>query len=186
MRARAFVVLRAPRLVYKHGVMNAAFWITHLRLEPHPEGGHFREAYRASEEIEARHLPSRFAGRRSFSTAIYFLLRGGEFSALHRIKADEVWHFYAGETLQIACLHPDGRLDTFRLGPQPEFGDTFQAVAPAGCWFGARLLSQAAFALVGCTVAPGFDYRDFELASRPVLLKEFPQHRELIEALTHP
>jgi predicted cupin superfamily sugar epimerase len=159
-------------------------WIAALGLAPHPEGGFYRETYRARETIEAAHLPSRFGGRRAHSTAIYFLLPAGEVSALHRIKSDEVWHFYAGSALTLTLLHPDGRLDEARLGAEPDRGERFQAVVPAGAWYGAAVDADGAYALVGGTVAPGFDFADFELAERGALLARFPQHRATIERLT--
>ena len=161
-----------------------AEWIASLKLAPHPEGGFYRETYRAAETIEAAHLPERFGGGRVHSTAIYFLLPGDQISALHRIKSDEVWHFYAGTTLTLTLLHPDGRLEAHRLGPRPERGEAFQALVPAGCWYGARVDDPASYALVGGTVAPGFDFADFELAERAALLARFPEHRDTIVRLT--
>ena len=157
----------------------AAEWIEALGLVAHPEGGFYRETYRSSEVIEAGGLPGRFGGARAFSTAIYFLLPGHDVSRLHRIKSDEVWHFYAGSSLTLTLIHPDGRLDAARLGPE-----AFQAIVPAGCWYGAAVDDPASYALVGGTVAPGFDFADFELAERADLLARFPQHREAIVRLT--
>jgi uncharacterized protein len=161
-----------------------AEWIARLRLEPHPEGGFYRETYRAEETIEAAHLPVRFGGRRVHSTAIYFLLPGDHISALHRIKSDEIWHFYAGTALTLALIHPDGRLQEQRLGPHPDRGESFQAIVSAGCWYGATVDAPDSYALVGGTVAPGFDFADFDLADRAQLLAHFPQHRETILRLT--
>ena len=138
----------------------------------------------AAEMIEAGHLPARFGGARAHSTAIYFLLPGDQVSALHRIKSDEIWHFYAGTALTLTLIHPDGRLETPRLGPDPERAETFQALVPAGCWYGAAADDRNGYALVGGTVAPGFDFADFELADRHTLLASFPQHRQTILRLT--
>lgn len=162
----------------------AAYWVKRLRMQPHPEGGYFAETYRSSEAIPAGALPGRFAGSRSFSTAIYFLLEGHHVSALHRIEADELWHFYAGNPLDVFVLSENGDLETIRLGQNPEADEMFQAVVPAGRWFGAKPVRPDGYALVGCTVAPGFDFQDFELADRAALLAEFPQHRAVIELLT--
>jgi uncharacterized protein len=162
----------------------AAEWIAALHLSPHPEGGFFRETYRAAETITADHLPKRFGGARAFSTAIYFLLPGDQISAFHRIKSDEVWHFYAGGALTLALIHPDGRLEEHRLGPDPGCGERFQVLVPAGCWYGASVNDPDSYALVGGTVAPGFDFADFELADRQALLARFPQHRQVILRLT--
>lgn len=164
----------------------AAGWIAALALAPHPEGGWFRETYRASDVLPRAHLPARFGGPRAVSTAIYFLLRRGEFSALHRIRSDEIWHLYAGGPLGLTLLYPDGRATRLRLGTDVTRGDAPQAVVPAGCWYGAWLEDGAPFALTGGTVAPGFDFEDFELGTRRELLARFPQHRALIEPLTHP
>jgi uncharacterized protein len=164
---------------------SAAYWVEKYQMQAHPEGGYFTETYRAAGQIPQAALPEAFAGDRSFSTAIYFLLEGHHFSALHRIQADELWHFYAGDPLEVFVIYPDsGRLEIIRLGPDPEAGEVFQAMVPAGTWFGSKPAAGAAYSLVGCTVAPGFDFADFELAERNTLLGEFPQHREVIVSLT--
>ncbi len=159
-------------------------WIEALELQPHPEGGWFREVYRASETISQAALPSRFDGDRSFSTAIYYLLGPGDFSALHRIRQDEVWHFYDGSPLVVEVIHPDGCAESLRLGRDVSAGERPLAVVPAGSWFGAQVAEPAGFALAGCTVAPGFDFADFEMPPRATLLNLYPQHAELIERLT--
>jgi predicted cupin superfamily sugar epimerase len=155
-----------------------------LALAPHPEGGYFRETYRAAEELSV--LPSRFAGPRSVSTAIYYLLAEDAFSALHRIRSDEVWHFYVGDPLALTVISDGGELRTLVLGTDLAAGHVPQAVVEAGAWFGARLVTPgpSTFALVGCTVAPGFSFDDFELADRDALAARYPQHAETIRALT--
>ena len=163
---------------------DAARWIGHLGLTPHPEGGFFRETYRAEESIAFAHLPARFAGARAFATAIYFLLEGRQVSRLHRIRSDELWHFHAGGPLIVESIAPDGVAGRAALGPVAEAGQVFQHVVPAGHWFGAALERPDSYALVGCTVAPGFDFAELELARRDELLARFPQHRALIERLT--
>ena len=162
----------------------AAKWIASLGLAPHPEGGFYRETYRAREVIDGDHLPARFGGARALSTAIYFLLPADQISALHRIKSDEIWHFYAGSSLTLTLIHPDGRLAMHRLGPDPERGESFQALVPAGCWYGAAVDDPHSYALVGGTVAPGFDFADFEMGDRETLLASFPEHRQTILRLT--
>lgn len=164
--------------------MDARHYIRSLNLQPHPEGGYFAETYRSAETIEADALPDRFNGTRAFGTAIYFLLESTNFSALHRIQADEIWHFYAGGSLEVFVINPDATLTVIRLGNRTNQGEVFQAVVPAGCWFGSKPAEGTDFALVGCTVAPGFDFADFEMADRDTLLAEFPQHRAVIERLT--
>lgn len=158
--------------------MTAEELIDHLKLERHPEGGWYRQSYLAETTVETPR------GKRAASTAIYFLLSGDEFSALHRIQSDEVWHFYAGDTLVVSVLHPDGRHEDLQLGQSLPAGESLQAWVPAGCWFGARLKWPGTYALVGCTVAPGFDFCDFEMGERNALQKAYPQHTELIHRLT--
>lgn len=153
-------------------------------MQSHPEGGYFAESYRSGETVAASALPDRFAGDRVFSTAIYFLLESHHISALHRIQADEVWHFYAGGPLGVFVIDLVGELSVIHLGPDLANGQVFQAVVPAGCWFGSKPAPGTTFSLVGCTVAPGFDFADFEMADRATLLAEFPQHRAVIEQLT--
>ena len=164
-----------------HPVRGARYWVEHLGLARHPEGGWFRETYRAAESFAAG-LPERFDGARSFSTAIYYLLERGDLSRFHCIKSDEIWHFYAGEPLVVHVIDPNGCCGSMRLGSDPEQGEQFQAVVPAGCWFGAESLG--AYSLVGCTVAPGFDFRDFEMADGGLLLRDYPRHATLIRRLT--
>ncbi len=164
---------------------SAAYWVTKLGLQKHPEGGWYVETYRARETVAAAALPSRFSGARAFSTAIYFLLEAGQVSALHRIRSDELWHFHAGDPLTVHLLDPaTGAARELTLGPDPEAGQAFQAVVPAGVWFGAQVNAGGDYALVGCTVAPGFDFADFELARREALLARFPERGALITALT--
>lgn len=153
-------------------------------MQPHPEGGYFAETYRSAETIAQSALPDRFGGERSFGTAIYFLLESRHTSALHRIQSDEIWHFYAGGPLEIFVIYPDKTLTIIRLGNNPEWGEVFQAVVPAGCWFGSKPAEGIDFSFVGCTVAPGFDFADFEMADRTSLLNAFPEHKAVIEMLT--
>jgi predicted cupin superfamily sugar epimerase len=152
-------------------------------LLPHPEGGFYKETYRSEEIIKNDALPGRFPGDRNFSTAIYFLLEQGNFSAFHRIKSDECWHFYAGQSLHVHVIHPNGKYELIRLGNDIAAGETFQAVVPAACWFASETADGGRFSFVGCTVAPGFDFSDFELADGKDLSAEFPQFEKLIARL---
>lgn len=161
----------------------AAELITHLKLVRHPEGGWFRESYRSDESVPGVALPERFGGSRAFSTAIYFLLESGDISAMHRIKSDEIWHFYAGSTLLIHTILPGGSYQLHRLGGDLAAGDQYQVVVPAGHWFGAEPAGEG-FTLAGCTVSPGFDFADFEMADRRDLSGIYPEHTELIGRLT--
>jgi predicted cupin superfamily sugar epimerase len=158
-------------------------WVKVLNLAPHPEGGFYRETYRSQETIPQAVLPKRFAGPRVFSTAIYYLLPGSTFSAFHRIRSDEIWHFYAGSDSILNILEQGGGARQVRLGADPSTG-SFQALAPANSWFGARVVDPQSYALVGCTVSPGFHFADFELADRSALLAEYPDWSDWIESLT--
>jgi predicted cupin superfamily sugar epimerase len=142
-------------------------------MKPHPEGGFYRETYRSRAA----------AGGRNLCTAIYFLLPAGAKSRLHRLGSDEIWHFYLGGPITIAQLFPDGREERVALGPDPKAGQVQQHAVPAGCWFGAYPAPGTKYALVGCTVAPGFDFDDFEIGGRAALLKDFPGSAELIKKL---
>jgi uncharacterized protein len=163
---------------------DARFWIEHLGLIAHPEGGYYRETYRSKIDIAKESLPLGFSGARPVSSAIYFLLAGQDFSAMHRLRSDEMWHFYAGSALEVHVIEPEGLHSVLRVGSDPLSGEVLQAVVPSGCWFGSRLTVQDSYALVGCTVAPGFDFDDFELAKRSELTAQYPQHEKLIRELT--
>jgi uncharacterized protein len=159
------------------------YWIHNLGLESHPEGGYYRETYRSSENIQICGLPARFTSPKSFSTAIYFLLRSQDKSMFHRIKSDELWHFHYGCSLSIYVLQKNN-LSVLKLGSDLEHGDSLQVVIPANCWFGARVESPNSYSLSSCTVAPGFDFKDFQIADRQKLLEEFPDHGLIISELT--
>lgn len=163
---------------------DAAYWIEKLSLEAHPEGGYYRQTYRADLVLTKAALPREFTGPRAVSTAIYFLLEGENFSAFHRLRSDEVWHFYVGSTLVVHVIDQHGRYSEILLGSDPEASEVLQAVVKAGCWFASRVRDGKGFALIGCTVAPGFDFEDFEMAKREELVRDYPQHRKAIETLT--
>jgi hypothetical protein len=158
---------------------SSQYFIDKLKLQKHPEGGYFSETYRSQETVPAEALPEPFKGDRNISTAIYFLLEGHQFSAFHRIKSDELWHFYSGIPLNVFIIHPHGELEVMKIGDQLEDGCSFQGSVKAGCWFASKPINTEGFSLVGCTVAPGFDFEDFELAG-PELAKQYPQHSKLI------
>lgn len=158
--------------------------ISRLNLQAHPEGGYYRETYRSDLEFDAGLSAERFSGRRCCSTGIYFLLRDNEFSAFHRIKADELWHFYTGSCVVVHVIDSRGHHKDIHLGPQPDKGQVFQALVPAGYWFAASILNESGFALVGCTTAPGFEFEDFEMAERDQLIADYPHLSELIRSFT--
>ena len=162
----------------------AGYWIQKLQLTRHIEGGSYCRTYSSDLVFPQKQLPSGFHGARPAATAIYFLLEEGQFSAMHRIASDELWHFYYGDPLLIYEINPEGVLTTHRLGNHPENDEHFQCLVKAGSWFGSKTKDGGNYALVGCTVAPGFDFDDFELAERNALLQLYPQHRDIIEMLT--
>ena len=149
-----------------------------------PRGGGTARPTALVESVAGSALPERFGGPRSFCTAIYFLLEQGDISTLHRIKSDEIWHFYAGAPLTVHALTPQGEHLELKLGPDFAAGESFQVVVAAGCWFGAEVSGPGEYSLVGCTVAPGFDFADFQMGSRSDLLRAYPQHKEIINRLT--
>lgn len=150
-------------------------------LSVHPEGGFYKETYRSGEVIPQDALPLRFGGSRLFSTAIYFLLLKGNFSAFHRIQSDECWHFYEGDALLVHVLDPKQGYRLIRLGSNAAAGEVYQAVVPAGCWFASE--TTGTYSLVGCTVAPGFDFADFELATVNALAEAYPEQAKLVHRL---
>jgi uncharacterized protein len=152
---------------------SATNWIDRLELSSHPEGGFYKETYRSAESFDGSALPGRFGGNRNFSTAIYFLLRSTDKSHFHKIKSDELWHFYAGSSLTIFILKDD------------RGNCSFQVLVPANSWFGAMVDEPDSFVLAGCTVSPGFDFRDFEMAQRSTLLAQYPNHESIIKMLTN-
>ena len=164
--------------------LNATQLIDHFGMIPHPEGGFYKETYRSSEEIHEECLPLRFDGERLFSTAIFYLLQGMDFSAFHRIKSDEIWHFYEGTALNIYVIDQQGNFELITLGKNINYGETYQAVVKAGNWFAAEPADPEGFCFVGCTVAPGFDFHDLEIAERESMIFEFPQHSAIIQKLT--
>ncbi|MCF7803980.1 MAG: cupin domain-containing protein [Candidatus Marinimicrobia bacterium] len=159
-------------------------WIEHLDLEPHPEGGFYKEVYRAEETISEDALPDRYSGERNFGTSIYYLLRSEDISHLHRLKTDEVWHFYAGSRLNMHLINDEGDHQQILLGNNPVEGEQLQIVIPHGAWFGSIVDQPDSYTLVACTLAPGFDFADFELGERKELLREYPEHKKIIRDLT--
>ena len=157
--------------------------IQKYNLQPHREGGWYKQTYKSNEEIDADALPERFGANRAFSTAIYFLLEKGNFSAFHRIKSDECWHFYTGDPLVIYIIEQNGELKIISLGNGLEKGHSFQFVVHANCWFASRPAPGSEYCFVGCTVSPGFEFDDFELADRTELSVMYPQHKPIIKDL---
>jgi predicted cupin superfamily sugar epimerase len=159
-------------------------YIKKLQLKPHPEGGYFKELYRTGEFILPDRLPKRYKSSRTFSTSIYFLLEGNQVSSFHRLKSNELWHFYDGSALIIYTIDEDRGLKKIKLGKNSNEGESFQAQIKHNCWFAAELIDKYSFALVGCTVSPGFEFEDFELGKRDELMKQYPEHKDIIKKLT--
>lgn len=160
----------------------AKAWIRRLKLDPHIEGGHFRRTYTNPHLAAATGA----SGIRPCSSAIIFLLQSHEKNLLHCLKSDEMWHFYHGSPLTLHLFKPSGEYSALHLGIIQKPGYSPQALIPAGCWFAAAVDKSNSFTLVGCTIAPGFDFEDFQLANRADLLSLFPEQAKIIEQHTNP
>ena len=157
--------------------------IEKLYLEPHPEGGYYKEVYRSEGIVSKSSLPPGIDGERNYCTSIYFLLTSENFSAFHRIKQDEIWNFYAGSPLNIHLIDEKGNYACQSVGNTISKGLFPQFVVPANTWFASEVPGNN-YALVGCTVSPGFDFEDFELGSRAQLAAQYPEHSQIINRLT--
>lgn len=158
--------------------------IQKLQLQPHPEGGFYRETYRSEGVIQPNSLEDHYTGPRNYGTAIYFLLTSDNFSAFHKIKQDEIWHFYQGVSIGIHVINPQGDYHYQVVGNQLEEGEVPQYVVEGGCWFAAEVPHEEGYSLVGCTVSPGFSFEDFEMASQAELCTLFPKHKKVIQHFT--
>jgi predicted cupin superfamily sugar epimerase len=157
--------------------------IQSLELIPHPEGGFYKETYR-SEDIVSN-LPERYKGQsRNLGTSIFYLLKGDQYSAFHKIQSDEIWHFYEGSPLKLYVISENGILNTYILSNNINDDGNFQLVIKHGQWFAARPIDPEGFSLMGCTVAPGFDFSDFQMAERDDLLHMYPQYQSIIIEFT--
>ena len=155
-----------------------------LNLLPHPEGGFYKETYRSSGIISQDNLGNTFLGERHYSTCIYFLLTSDTFSAFHRIKQDEIWHFYKGTSIKLHIISAEGHYHNILIGHNLEKEELPQYVVNDGDWFAAEVIERNSYSLLGCTVSPGFDFKDFELAKRDSLKRLFPDHEAIISKLT--
>lgn len=161
----------------------ADYFVKNLNMTPHPEGGFFKEIYVSEDNITAKELKADFEGSRILWTSIYFLLRNGEVSNFHRLKSDEMWYYHSGSPLTIYMISPEGELITEQLGLNVENGEKPQVLVPKDYIFGSAMNNEG-YALVGCMVSPGFEFRDFELFKRSFLLEKYPQYEEIILKLT--
>ncbi len=164
--------------------MKASELAEKLRLEPHPEGGFFREVYRSQDHIPAEALPERYPEKKSFCTSIYYLITADAFSAMHRLKSDEILHFYAGAPALVFMIFPDGTSRELELSNNISGGALPQIIVPGNVWFGIRVKGSGEYTLTGTTVTPGFDFDDFELAERKELTLAYPQHSQEIKQFT--
>ncbi|HNT33449.1 MAG TPA: cupin domain-containing protein [bacterium] len=165
--------------------MDAKRLIELLGLTPHlAEGGYFKETYRSIERIPEDGLPARFRSARNLATAIFYLLTPDTCSAFHRLQSDEVFHFYLGDPVTLVMLYPNLLSERIVLGSDLESGQSVQCLVPRGTWQGMFLNDGGKFALMGTTVAPGFEFDDFECGDRDILLSEYPQEASAIVRLT--
>ena len=165
---------------YFHRLMQAQQIIEQLQLLPHPEGGFYKETYRGTQMVAGRE-----GKPRNVSTAIYYMLENDHKSHFHRIHSDELWFFHQGEAFEIVAII-DGKSVTFNLGNNMANGEVPSLVIPAHTWFASRVKGGKGFALASCTVAPGFDFADFEMAAREALIGEYPHLEEVITTFTKP
>ena len=156
-----------------------------LDLQPHPEGGFFRETYRSLDIIPASAFPAIYKGQRACSTGIYYLLTHQTCSVLHKVASDELFHFYIGDPVEMINLFPDGSSSIIILGQDINNHQHLQHLVPRGVWQGACLVPGGRFALLGATVAPGFTFADYVEGNRLELLSSYPEHKDLITCLTH-
>lgn len=178
METRTFVSL-------KLFIMNSAqYWIKELNLQEHPEGGYFRETFRNNEKLISENSPERYDKDRCFLTSIYFLLKGTQKSKFHRLKSDELWYFHDGTPTTIHFISPEGKYFSHTVGLDIINDQTPQIVIPRHHWFAAEVVDKEGYVLVGCAVAPGFEFEDFELAKHEELSKVFPNHTDLIKRFT--
>lgn len=160
--------------------LKAKYYIDKLDLIKHPEGGYYKEVYRSAEYFIVPDYSYK-KKKRNYATSIYFLLEGNDKSHFHKLCSDEIWHFYDGSDIKIILIDPDGNLEEIILGKE---AGVFQYTILKDYWFAAEVIDKNLFALIGCTVAPGFDFEDFTLAKREYLIKLFPQHEKIIKKFT--
>ena len=158
---------------------SAASWIRKLDLKPHPEGGYYSELYRS--KLEVTRVSSTLAGNYNAFTSIYYLLEGNDFSSFHRLSSDEIWYFHKGVPLLIHMIDENGNYSSQELSD--ELTGTLSYMVSAGVWFASEIPSANGFSLVSCAVAPGFEFSEFEMAEKDVLLKKYPEHSGILSRL---
>jgi predicted cupin superfamily sugar epimerase len=158
--------------------------INKLELEKHPEGGFYKETYRGEMNLSREAIDTKYNSDRNVCTAIYFLLTSENFSAFHRINQDEIWYFHTGSAIHLHVISERGDYKSYRVGNDIMNDEQLQVVVRGGDWFAAEVINSDSYSLISCSVAPGFDFADFELANRDKLINQFPQHEALIRSLT--
>ena len=158
--------------------------LENLQLLPHPGGGFYKEVYRSQGIIPKTALSQKFSGDRSYCTSIYSLLTSENFFGFHKVKQDEIYHFYGGSSLTVHTISQEGNYLKRKLGMDLENGEQPQLVIPAECWFASNVEAEYSYALIGCTVAPGFHFDDFESAQRKTLSEKYPQLKDIIHKFT--
>lgn len=157
---------------------DASYWKRQLQLETHPEGGSYASSFSAETTIDIS------SGTRPLYTSIYFMLADGEISHFHQLQSDEIWYYHDGNALTVHMISTDGVYSSAKLGLDIEKGERPQLLVPAGTIFGSSMIESGDYALVGCMVAPGFDFKDFKLFTEDELVAQFPQHTEIIKKMT--
>lgn len=158
-------------------IPNASYWIDHLKLQPHPEGGYYTEIFRSQQAV----IRATESTIKQACTSIYYLLEGSDFSGFHRIASDEIWYFHKGMPLLIHVIDQEGQYTAYELADNDT--GNLSVVVPAGSWFAAAIPTSGGFTLVSCVVAPGFDFNEFEMAKKHELIAQYPQHTRLLNQL---
>ncbi|MCA1319392.1 cupin domain-containing protein [Bacillus tianshenii] len=161
------------------------FWVEKLELEPHPEGGYYKQTFTSHESISDRELSTEFHGQRLLYSSIYFLLTDKNVSHFHRLKSDELWYFHGGSSLSVHVIHETGEYKEYKLGLDLEKGETPQVLVPKNAIFGSSVAEEDSCSLVGCMVSTGFVFEDFEMFTQAELLKIYPQHKEIIRKMAY-
>lgn len=160
---------------------SADYWIQHLNLKPHPEGGFYSETYRSPIHLNPNDLPIGFSGERRLSTSIYFMLRSKDISKMHRLKSDEIWYYHHGSPLKVISIDKEGKKHTRILGSNPDKAEYFYHLIHSGNIFAAEVTEPDSYSIVSCVVTPGFEFEDFEVFEKEDLIQAYPKHSELFE-----
>jgi len=159
--------------------------IRKFKLKKHIEGGYYSEIYRSGEKIKKKHLPKRYNGDRTFSTSIYFLLLNNDVSVFHKLNSDEILHFYDGSPLLIYLIDHTGNMEIKKLGRNVFKDEVYQILVKANQWLAMKPIRRNYYSLIGCTVSPGFEYDDLIIGKKDELIKLYPQHKRIINKLSH-